>query len=108
MKRLIQALLLIPAVLFTTGLRAAADPKVDEYLLKAFASAYPAAEKIAWTEEHGHFIVHFLDHNVRSVMEYDADAKVVQAIRYYSDPALLPQNIRWEFNRRFPDKKLYG
>ncbi len=102
------ALLLVPAVLLSVSLRAATPANVDAYLLKAFAAAYPSAEKISWSEENGHFVVHFMDHAVRSVIEYDADAKMVHSIRYYSDAAMLPQTISWEYHRRFPDKSLYG
>ncbi len=108
MKQSVAAVLVFTSFICSRDLHAAPAPSVDRLLLKAFAAAYPSAEKIMWTEQKGLFTVHFLDHNVRSVMEYDAKGRMVQSIRYYADPAMLPQNVSWEWHRQFSDKTLFG
>ncbi len=108
MKQSIAALLFFVGITFCNSLSAAPITGVDQLLLKAFAATYPAAEKILWTEKNGNFTVQFVERNVRSVIEYDANARVVLSLRYFSDPAMLPQNIRLEWHRRFADKALYG
>lgn len=108
MKKSIAALLLFTSVFICNGLSAAPAPDIDRLLLKAFAAAYPSAQKIIWTEVRGRYTVHFIDGNGQSVIEYNAIGQVIESIRYYSDPAMLPQNLSWEWHRQYSDKKLFG
>lgn len=81
---------------------------VNEKLIKAFQDAFPTAEKVYWNQEGDHYFVHFKDHEVTSLIEYDYDGNFLASERYYQDADLLPLQLSWELHKKYSGKTIYG
>jgi hypothetical protein len=81
---------------------------INEKLIKAFQTAFPMAEKVDWSENGGHYFVHFKENTVVSEIEYDHDGNFIESERYYTDVSLIPIHLAWELHKKFPDKTVFG
>jgi hypothetical protein len=81
---------------------------INEKLIKAFQTAFPMAEKVDWSENGGHYFVHFKENTVVSEIEYDHDGNFIESERYYTDISLIPIHLAWELHKKFPDKTVFG
>ncbi len=82
---------------------------VNEKLLKAFHDAFPQAKTVDWTESGESYFVHFHESaTVVSEIEYDHDGNFIESERYYSDINLLPIHLKWEINKKYKDKTVFG
>lgn len=103
MKKMLLTVLLVASVITY----AAETPKVDEKVLKCFASSFPKADKITWYEESDCFLVYFTNDDVKCRMWYSKDGNVLKTIRYYSEQSLCPFMLT-KIKQNFPDKTVYG
>ncbi len=97
--------------LLTLTLQASAHGPVtvNEKLLKAFHDAFPQAKTVDWNESGDYYFVHFHESpTVVSEIEYDHDGNFIESERYYSDINLLPIHLKWEINKKYKDKTVFG
>lgn len=93
--------------ILTSGIIYAADPGVDEKVVKSFNTAFPNAEKVKWYEVNGLYEVIFENDLVRCRMWYDQAGAVIRTHRYYSQEGLSPF-ILAKLENRFAGKKIFG
>ncbi|HEX5025707.1 MAG TPA: hypothetical protein VFV68_10560 [Agriterribacter sp.] len=80
---------------------------ISEKALKAFHETFTAAEEVTWHEQGDDYSVHFLQADIRYIVHYDQQGKIIGAMRFYK-PAHLPMNILAEITRLYSNKKLAG
>ncbi len=82
---------------------------VNAKLLKAFHDAFPQAKTVDWNESEDFYFVHFQENpSVVTEIEYDHDGNFIESERYYTDLNLLPVHLKWDINKKYPDKKVFG
>ncbi len=94
------------AALFSAGAYAH-HVSVSEKALKAFNETFTTAKEVSWHENGNEYSVRFLQEDVRYVVHYSQEGKIIGAMRFYK-PAHLPLNILAEVTRLYSNKKLFG
>lgn len=94
------------AALLSAGVYANA-PTVTEKVLKAFHETFADAENISWYETNNQYSVRFSQSDVRYIVYYNTNGKIVASMRFY-DPSLLPVNILSGLKAYYPSKSLFG
>lgn len=94
------------AALLSAGVYAN-TPTVTEKVLKAFHETFADAENISWYETNNQYSVRFFQSDVRYIVYYNKNGKIVASMRFY-EPSLLPVNILSELKKYNPGKSLFG
>ena len=80
---------------------------VNGKVLDAFHKTFQNASQVVWHEFPDYYEVRFLQGNIDARVKYDADGKILEAVRYYKEEN-LPLLIKAKINNKFPDKKVFG
>jgi len=99
--------ILLSLASFTALTIFAADPRVDEKILKAFALTFPNAAETSWTVLPQAFEVSFKQNQVRATITYDMEGNITKTLRYYGEEQ-LPIMVLTKVRSRFADKKIFG
>lgn len=83
------------------------NPTVTEKVLKAFRETFAEAEKVSWHEINGQYSVHFLQSDVRYIVYYNKNGRILSSMRYYA-PCMLPLNVLSAIKQQYPDRKYFG
>lgn len=94
------------AALLSAGVYAN-TPNVTEKVLKAFRETFAAAENISWYEANDQYSVRFSQSDVRYIVYYNKNGRIVASMRFY-EPSLLPMNILSGLKKYNPNKSLFG
>ncbi|MEO5563366.1 MAG: hypothetical protein ABIR18_08025 [Chitinophagaceae bacterium] len=80
---------------------------IDEKLLQAFKTNFPAAEEVTWIESKDLYIVNFKEKAVRTRIVYQKDGRMRNMTRSYREQD-LPYHIHFKMGQEYPDKKIFG
>lgn len=81
--------------------------KIDEQLLRSFASNFPNAQKAIWQELDDAYLVSFIEDGIRIKVIYLKNGTFTKILRYYHEEN-LPLEIRLNIKKKYPTKKIYG
>lgn len=104
MKRL---LVLVSAFLFTFTSLGKSLVKVDDQLLKTFATQFPNAKEVVWKELDEAYVVSFIEDGIRLRATYLRNGHVAQFLRYYLEEN-LPLDIRLKLKKKYRGMEIYG
>lgn len=100
-------ILFVAIVLFSSLNLFAADPGVDEKVLKAFENTFKNAQNVSWSTSRFTYEVRFQQNQITARITYDKDGNLLKTLRYYNEdqlPILVLTNVK----KRFTNKKIYG
>lgn len=84
-----------------------ATPPVNEKVLKAFNTAFPAAENAQW-HEYGSIVEAYFDNgDVKCRIRFDTNGKILNTIRYYGEKGVAPF-LKAKLAQKFPGKTIFG
>jgi hypothetical protein len=92
---------------FSVKASALSNIEVNQKVIKLFNETFPFAEKVNWQEFTETYVVHFMQGNVRTVIEYDKNGNFISSIRYYKED-MLPVNILLPVRKKYADKTIFG
>jgi len=76
-------------------------------LLDLFASMFPDAKYVTWTEDHGHHVVSFTQGETSSRIWFDQDGSLVYSLKYCPE-ANLPIKIVSAVKKKYKGRQIYG
>ncbi|HLX90285.1 MAG TPA: hypothetical protein VKR32_01300 [Puia sp.] len=80
---------------------------VNEKVLNSFKQTFPNVHNVSWQSLSRKYVAQFELNGVRTVVNYDFDGNITEAIRYYMEEN-LPMNIVLKLKKQFPDQKVFG
>ena len=98
---------LLSILLFTFRSIANSPVKIDDQLLKTFASHFPHAQKVVWKELNEAYVVYFVEDGIRLRVVYLRNGEITHFLRYYLEEN-MPLDIRLNLKKKYPGKKIYG
>jgi hypothetical protein len=98
---------LLAVAILSCSVLFAADPGVDEKVVKSFNTAFPNAEKVQWFELDGLYEVTFENDLVKCRMWYGKNGAVLRTLRYYKAEGLSPFLLA-KIENKYSGKTIFG
>jgi hypothetical protein len=98
---------LILSFVTVVALATAAFALPNEKVLRSFNATFSSPKGVEWFETGKTFEARFVQNDIRTIAQYDADGKFLGSLRYYTEKN-LPFYISSAIKSKYPDRKIYG
>ncbi|TXH22874.1 MAG: hypothetical protein E6Q95_01350 [Chitinophagaceae bacterium] len=99
--------LLVAAALLVSSLVNAAEPSINDRVLKSFNKHFTSAEDVSWTLVNKTAVANFEENDIKTTASFNDKGKLVVVMRYYKAEH-LPSLIKDALNIELGNKTIHG